>query len=786
MRHTVMQWNAIRLAILTLGCLTCALAVEPAGEPSTPAASRVFIHPGGLHTREDLERMKAKVAERATPWIDGWNRLIEDPKASSGYRAAPNPTMPSRQRAQDDARAAYLNALRWYISGDPAHGQCAVRILNGWSAAITGSDQHPGERGLSGIPIGSFALAAEVLRTYPDWAEADQTRCKRMLVEFLYPLAHDFLTTHNGRHNDSFWANWDMCNILALIAIGVYCDNTAIFDEGIAYYRHGQGMGALQHAVPFLYPDGLGQWQESGRDHAHALGGMGLAAELCQVAWNQGIDLFGEADNRLLAGAEYEAQFTQWIGVPYTFYTNSDAANQYYISQNYHGRLGNCQYFELIYNHYVVRKGLRAPQTTAFAALLRPEGGNADLMGYGTLTCTLDAAASPFPAAPPVPQEVVAVAGMERVMLHWSPSGAYATSGYDVFRATASGGPYTRIFTTDWNTTPAYTDAQVEAGKRYFYAVAATNHAGSSRQSAEVSAVPVRASPLPAPWREVRLANPGENGTCTAAETSVGTTLRLSAGAGDLGGTADSAYLVHKQVHGDVTITARLCELGGQLNKVGLVLRAQASPGAKGVALTLGDAGGRQTRFMTRDGVGARPSTQRGNDYVWPIAWFRIQRTGNTCIASQSSDGITWFTCGTSTLDLGPDCQIGFAIGSQGAGKQASAIFDHVRIERTPPSPPTVPAAVTATPVVGGIRLAWRPSVEGSKSEGWKVECARDGGGFYEVSDLSDTAQAFLNTGLAQRSYSYRIRAYNTGGYSPYSSVVVSRPLPETPEAAGK
>ncbi|MGH3584288.1 MAG: hypothetical protein ACRDUB_22055, partial [Mycobacterium sp.] len=400
-----------------------------------------------------------------------------------------------------------------------------------------------------------------------------------------------------------------------------------------------------------------------------------------------------------------------------------------------------------------VRKGLRAPQTTAFAGLLRPEGGNVDLMGYGTLTCTLDATASPCPAAPPVPQEVVAVAGMERVMLHWSPSGAYTTSGYDVFRAITSGGPYTRIFTTDWNTTPACTDTQVEAGRRSFYVVAATNHAGYSRQSAEVSAVPVRAAPLSAPWREVRLGNPAESGTCTAAETGVGTTLRLSAGAGDLGGTADSAYLVHKQVHGDVTITARLCELSGPLSRVGLVLRAQAAPGAKGVALTLGDAGGRQTRFMTRDGVGARPSTQNGHDYVWPIAWFRIQRSGNTCVASQSSDGITWFTCGSSTLDLGPDCQVGFAIGSQGAGKQCSATLDHVRIESTPPSPPAAPMALTATPVAGGIRLNWRPSATSGMTGGLKVECARNGGVFYEVSDLSATAEAFWNTGLAEQSY---------------------------------
>ena len=84
---------------------------------STTVAAQSFVHPGGLHTQADLDRMRAKVAADEHPWIDDWKVLILDRKAQGDYKAAPNPHMASRQRAQDDANAAYLNALRWNISG---------------------------------------------------------------------------------------------------------------------------------------------------------------------------------------------------------------------------------------------------------------------------------------------------------------------------------------------------------------------------------------------------------------------------------------------------------------------------------------------------------------------------------------------------------------------------------------------------------------------------------------------------------------------------------------------
>jgi hypothetical protein len=96
------------------------------------AAFAQFVHPGGLHNQADLDRMKTQVAAGAHPWIDGWNLLIADPLAQSTYTAAPQANLGSnRQRASQDAHAAYLNAIRGYIWNFTEDGGMTRRELTG-------------------------------------------------------------------------------------------------------------------------------------------------------------------------------------------------------------------------------------------------------------------------------------------------------------------------------------------------------------------------------------------------------------------------------------------------------------------------------------------------------------------------------------------------------------------------------------------------------------------------------------------------------------------------------
>ncbi len=750
-----------------IGFLLLALFVGQAGL----AFAGDFVHPGGLHAQADLDRMKAKVAAGESPWIEGWNALIQDPKARSDYKPGPHRHMISRQRAQNDANAAYLNALRWIIAGDTTHADCAVRILNAWSETVAEIPKGDNQPGLSGIPVGTFAIAAELMRSYSGWSAADQARFKRMLLDFMYPVCHDFLVRHNGARADHYWANWDTCNMRAIIAIGVFCDDRAKFDEAVEYFKTGRGNGSLRNAAPFRFEGGLVQWQESGRDYAHVMGGQGLLVEMCQIAWNQGLDLFGYDDNRLLGAAEHTAQYTLWKGAPYTFYNNSDDVKQFYLSENYHGRL-DASHFELVYNHYVVRQGLKAPHVRLLASLRRPEPGEIDVLGYGTLTYTLDAKASPLPSEPPpTPREVVAIPGLQRVELRWSPSGAYRAHGYAVARATSPGGPYTPLYSTNRWTTPSYVDGAVEPGRTYYYTVAALGNAGKSIPSAPVSATPAEGGPLPPASRRVSAEG-------TLHSKAAGNSFLVPATGRELDGS-----FAGQPVDGDFCVTARLADWQGPVGMMGLMAREPDADKPRALAVTLGEVGGRLARFRVR--IDGKTTAQRGCDYTWMPVWLRLRRVGDEFTAFQSSDGIEWFEIGRSVVPLPRGMLAGLLVSTGGTppGRKATdsprGIFDHVTIETQPPAPPAAPVALTATWLDEGVvRLDWK-NPTGNSQSGLKIEASLDGAPFYEIADLAAGPSRFENTGIERpAALRYRVRAYNTGGYSGYSNIVPGAAAP--------
>jgi hypothetical protein len=467
------------------------VAAQPtAAQPANPlptAAHTTFVHPGLLHTEADFERMKTKVAANASPWIDGWKVLIANPHSQLNWNPRPSEQVVRGGEGQNyvafynDIHAAYQCALRWKVSGDTAYADKSIAILNAWSGTlkeVTGNADRFLAAGIYGYQL---ANAAEIMRTYPAWDKADFARFQNMMVTMFYPMNHDFLTHHNGAAITNYWSNWDLANMASVVAIGVLCDRRDIYDEGIVYFKTGAGNGAMDKTVYYIHPGYLGQWQESGRDQGHTTLGIALMAPICEMAWNQGDDLYGYDNNRFLSGAEYVAKYNLGNEVPFVAYSwgtgqRGNKQTQPGIAPG--GRGDGRPTWELVLNHYVSRKGLAAPYSAQFAAKLRPEGGGGnfgpnsggyDQLGFGTLTFTREPQVQN-----PKPSALRAAKSGSKIVLSWW--GAANAVSYTVKRATKAGGPYATIASKITDTL-TYSDEAPALG-RYFYVVTGVSFAG--------------------------------------------------------------------------------------------------------------------------------------------------------------------------------------------------------------------------------------------------------------------------------------------------------------------
>jgi hypothetical protein len=365
------------------------------------AAPATFTHPGGLHNWGDLNRAKVRVAAGDDPWLSGWNRLTANSHAQSTWVPRPQATIIRGGTGENygilynDIHAAYQNALRWWVQGSTAHGDCARDILNAWSSTLTTVTGNADRFLAAGIYGYQFAGVAELMRGYPGF---DLARFKTMMLNVFYPLNNSFLINHNDACITNYWANWDLCNLNSILAIGILCDDAAKYDQAVNYFKTGAGNGSIKHAIPFVYDDqGLAQWQESGRDQGHTLMGIGQMGAFCEMAWNQGEDLYGYDNNRFLKAAQYVAKYNLGEDVPFTKYTWGTGQNCAYqehtvISSASRGQLRPV--WDILHYHYTRRKYLSVPYISAMAAQVRPEGGGGDYgstsggfdqTGFGTL-----------------------------------------------------------------------------------------------------------------------------------------------------------------------------------------------------------------------------------------------------------------------------------------------------------------------------------------------------------------------------------------------------------------
>ena len=220
-------------------------------------------------------------------------------------------------------------------------------------------------RGTGPLDNGKIYLlidAAELMRDYPGWEEADQQRFKDMLVYPGYSSTEDFCAKYADYWDDSkngitfYWniynfdaarfGNQGLFAARSMMAMGIYLDNEKMYERA---YRYLLGMKHREDDLPYpsgapvtseepirkspaiidyklvgrenkipdygydeqlqyyIYPNG--QCQESSRDQGHVLAGVHNYVAIAEMAWNQGDSLYSCLNNRLLTGLEWNYRY---------------------------------------------------------------------------------------------------------------------------------------------------------------------------------------------------------------------------------------------------------------------------------------------------------------------------------------------------------------------------------------------------------------------------------------------------------------------------------------------
>ncbi len=360
-------------------------------ELQVAGAATGFVHPGILVSGGQLNVVRAKVAARAEPWTSLLSRAKTSRLGQLSWVAAPVAEMRCGahdspdvgcSRSRDDAAAAYTQALIWAYTGDRAYAANAIGILNAYASRLKMIRMDSSDPSLSNGVIQAawlgemFPRAAEILRyTDSGWSGADAQNFGAFLKQVMLPhVAGGWKWSPN---------NWELSMADAMVNIGIYADDRATFDRGVALWRSRTPSyiylstdGPLPVATDVYntrdklitlwhgqttFVDGLGQ--ETCRDFGHQSMGLASIVNVAETAQLQGLNLYGEQQRRISAGLEFQARYLN---------RNQTSVESWLCGGKL--KLTLMPTYEIGYNHYGLRRGLALPELAKLASRVRSSG----------------------------------------------------------------------------------------------------------------------------------------------------------------------------------------------------------------------------------------------------------------------------------------------------------------------------------------------------------------------------------------------------------------------------
>ncbi|MDR3459781.1 MAG: alginate lyase family protein [Verrucomicrobiae bacterium] len=319
-----------------------------------------FQHPGIPLTIADLNAVKSNL--NTLPWSDGYNALMADSRSQLAYTMQGPFGYVNRNLAgnydnewawKNDMQAIFNLARMWYFTGNTNYAQKSHDILIAWANTMTNFNGIE-----SALDLGDYAYryggGADILRgTWPGWTAADTLAVSNLFANVYWPAT--------GAGNDEMGpSNKGALGVSGGLACAVFMDDTNKFNHCLYLYRTGASFGLNNNCLT------SGEMGETGRDAGHGYDDLLQMAFLAEVFWKQGVDVYSEGDNRLLACGEYYARnnlpppaafipygTTDWLYLSNATNAGASSVGGVWIGEPMQGNI--------LRSAYVLRKGLTTP-----------------------------------------------------------------------------------------------------------------------------------------------------------------------------------------------------------------------------------------------------------------------------------------------------------------------------------------------------------------------------------------------------------------------------------------
>ena len=352
-------------------------------------------------------------------------------------------------------------------------------------------------------------------------------------------------------------------------------------------------------------------------------------------------------------------------------------------------------------------------------------------------------------AAPAAPTDLQATASTAGVTLQWAPAASGTLTGYNVYSASAPGGPYSKL-TSSPITGTSYFDPSAAQNSTVYYRVTSVNNTteshgmGTSVQTpAGVPDVLTSADINSVPGGSTTVVTPGKD-------------YNITGGGVDIGGSAEDGFrFAYEQVTGDFDAVVQVASLtqNVQINsRAGLIVKDTLDPGSRMVFSGATASDGYRFNYRT---VADQPGqfTHVGT-VSYPNVWVRMTRQGSVFTTYSSPDGTTWTQTGTLTLALPSTVYLGLAVNSHDTTQTVTAQLRNFSVTQSSTVPTvTPPIGLAATADQNGITLQWSAEAAAAGYNVFRGSSAS--GPFTLLNSTPLTATTYVDTTAPQGATSF-------------------------------